>query len=165
MAQSVKGNIEQVLKEFCQTSDIDTCAVVSDEGFTLGAVNPPGTDPELYTAVSVSLGGGGIQACRRARLGKVKSLMLTGEEGTILLKPLTTGMLIAKLGKSARPGVALIELSKFAEEVDDILIALSTRGAIDVKEARERIREVEDSEFFRKIKDQVGGMIKEEIKR
>jgi len=155
MDQSVKTGIEQILKEFCKTSEIETCAVVSDEGFVLGAVNPPGGDPEIYTAVSVSLGGGGIQAARRARLGKVKFLMLSCEDGTLLVKPLTSGMLIAKLDRSSRPGVALVGLSRFAEEVEDIMVSLTSKGAIDVREAREKIRELEQSEFFRRIREQL----------
>ncbi|MHA1860272.1 MAG: roadblock/LC7 domain-containing protein [Candidatus Asgardarchaeia archaeon] len=155
MSTGLKGQIERILKDFITNANLKIAAVTSPEGFLMGSAGTSNIELEVYSAASITLGGGGKQAAKRSKLGEVKSLMLECSEGTLLLMPLKRGYLFAIPDKDAATGIVLFEMKRAMEKLNEVIETRLLEGVVDVKAAREALEELEESKFFKKIQEEL----------
>jgi uncharacterized protein len=104
------------------STDIEASAVISGDGFTLAAVLGDEVDSDRFGAMCASLLALANRAAQEISRGKLKQVLIEGENGIMLLVYAGNNAVLAVAAKSTiNLGKVFIDTRKSAAKVADIL--------------------------------------------
>lgn len=105
------------------SSDIEACAIVSQEGLMIASLLPQGQDEAPIAAMSASMMSMGIRTAKELKRGDLQQIFVKGENGYGVILPAgPNGVLLALTRKEAKLGLIFLELSRAVEEVKKVLV-------------------------------------------
>ena len=105
------------------SSDIEACAIVSQEGLMIAGLLPQGQDEAPIAAMSASMMSMGIRTAKELKRGDLQQIFVKGENGYGVIMPAGPhGVLLALARKEAKLGLIFLELSRAVEEVKKVLV-------------------------------------------
>lgn len=104
------------------SSDIEACAIVSEDGLIIASLLPQGVEEERVAAMSAAM----LSMCERISLelkrGEVEQLYVKGKDGYFIgMHAGQHAVLIALARKDAKLGLIFFDLNKAAETTKGIL--------------------------------------------
>ncbi len=104
------------------SADVQACAVVSEDGLIIASMLPRGLEETQVAAMSVAMLSVGRRTSMELKRGKLQQLFVKGEDGyVIIMYAGLHAVMLAMTGKDAKLGLVLYNLSRAAEEVENIL--------------------------------------------
>ena len=117
-----KENLEQVLGNLRSLSgDIDSCAVLSDDGELLASRHEEGVDRERTKAMLAALVNLAGRTARENGKQHAEQLRVKTDLGHVLAVQLENGALAATTGPDARVGLVLYDMRNARGEVEKAL--------------------------------------------
>ena len=123
----VRGkNLRPILRAFNgSSSEIESSAVITGDGFTLAWVLDESVDPDRYGAMCASLLALSNRAAQEISRGSLKQVMVEGDKGTMLLVYAGDDAVLALATKpTANLGMVFIEARKTAEKIKQVMQAI-----------------------------------------
>ena len=123
----VKGkSLRPILRAFNgSSSDIESSAVITSDGFTLAWVLDESVDPDRFGAMCASLLALSSRAADEISRGELRQVMIEGDKGTMLLVYAGNDAVLALAIKpTAKLGMIFIEAKKTAKKIEDVLNAI-----------------------------------------
>ena len=123
------GDLDRVLADLRALSeDIDSCAVLSNDGELLYSSHGPGVDRERVAAMLVALLNLSERVARENGKGHASQLRVDTQGGHLLMVRLEGGgALVATTGSDARVGLVLYDMRNSRGEVEKVLEGVSGR--------------------------------------
>lgn len=120
------SRIEQMNKSLsdlqASSSDVEACAVVSEDGLIIASSLPQDMEEERIAAMSAALLSMGERIAIELKRGDVEQLYVKGKEGYFLsMHAGQHAVLIAMTRKNAKLGLIFFDLNKAAKEVENTL--------------------------------------------
>ena len=104
------------------SSDIEACAVVSEDGLILAGSLPKWAEENHVAAISGAMFSMGNRTTAELKLGMLKRLMVEGENGNfIIINAGPHAVLMSIVHKNAKLGLIFFDLSKAAMKIEEIL--------------------------------------------
>lgn len=104
------------------SSEIESSAVITGDGFTLAWVLDESVDKDRYGAMCASLLALSNRAAQEISRGALKQVMIEGDKGTMLLVYAGDDAVLALATKpTANLGMVFIEARKTAEKIKQIM--------------------------------------------
>lgn len=105
------------------SGDVQACAVVSEDGLIIASMLPQGLEESRIAAMSAAMLSMGSRTSAELQRGKLQQLFVKGEDGYIIVMYAgPNAVLLALTGKDAKLGLIFFDLSRAAEEVENILM-------------------------------------------
>jgi len=116
-------NMNKALSDLqASSSDVEACAVVSEDGLIIASRLPQGMEEERIAAMSAALLAMGERIAGELKRGAVEQLYVKGKEGYFLsMHAGPHAVLIAMTRKEAKLGLIFFDLNKAATEIETIL--------------------------------------------
>lgn len=116
-------NMNKALSDLqASSSDVEACAVVSEDGLIIASRLPQGMEEERIAAMSAALLAMGERIAGELKRGDVEQLYVKGKEGYFLsMHAGPNAVLIAMTRKEAKLGLIFFDLNKAATEIETIL--------------------------------------------
>jgi len=104
------------------SSDIESSAVITGDGYTLAWVLDESVDPDRYGAMCASLLALSNRAAQEISRGNLRQVMVEGDKGTMLLVYAGEEAVLALAAKpTANLGMVFIAAKKTAEKVKQVM--------------------------------------------
>ena len=104
------------------SSDIEACAVVSEDGLIIASSLPQSVEESRIAAMSAAMLSMGSRTAQELNRGKVQQMYVKGEVGYVLLVSAgPNAVLLAMARVEAKLGLIFLELSRAADEIEKIL--------------------------------------------
>jgi len=104
------------------SSDIEACAIVSEDGLIIASLLPQGVEEERIAAMSAAMLSMGERISHELKRGELEQLYVKGKEGFFLsMHAGQHAVLIALARKDAKLGLIFFDLNKAAEATKSIL--------------------------------------------
>lgn len=104
------------------SSDVEACAVVSEDGLIIASSLPQGIEEERVAAMSAAMLAMGERISQELKRGSLEQLFVKGKEGYFLsMHAGLHAVLIALVRKDAKLGLIFFDLNKAAEATKAIL--------------------------------------------
>ena len=105
------------------SADIQACAVVSEDGLIIASMLPQGLEESHIAAMSAAMLSMGSRTSMELKRGKLQQLFVKGEDGyVIIMYAGPHAVMLAMTGKDAKLGLIFFDLSRAAEQVENILM-------------------------------------------
>ena len=104
------------------SSDIEACAVVSEDGLIIASSLPQNVEESRIAAMSAAMLSMGSRTSQELNRGKVKQMYVKGETGYVLI--VSAGLhavLLAMAKGDAKLGLIFLELGRAAGEIENAL--------------------------------------------
>ena len=100
------------------SSDIEACAVVSEDGLMIASLLPEGFDEAQLAAMSAAMMSMGTRISQELNRGTLQQLFVKGDNGYVLGMYAGPKVVILALArKEAKLGLLFLDLSRTAEEI------------------------------------------------
>jgi predicted regulator of Ras-like GTPase activity (Roadblock/LC7/MglB family) len=121
---STAEELNNILERFrSSSSDIEACAIVSQEGLMIASLLPQEQDDAPIAAMSASMMSIGLRTAKELKRGDLQQIFVKGESGYGIIMPTgPNGVLLALARKEAKLGLVFLELSRVVEEVKEVLV-------------------------------------------
>lgn len=104
------------------SSDVEACAIVSEDGLIIASLLPQGVEEERIAAMSAVMLSMGERISLELKRGELEQLYVKGKEGYFLgIHAGEHAVLIALARKDAKLGLIFFDLSRAAEATRKIL--------------------------------------------
>lgn len=104
------------------SSDVEACAIVSEDGLIIASSLPQGVEEERIAAMSAAMLAMGERISLELKRGTLEQLYVKGEQGYFLsMHAGAHAVLIALVRKDAKLGLIFFDLGKAAEATKKIL--------------------------------------------
>ena len=104
------------------SSDVEACAIVSEDGLIIASSLPQGVEEERIAAMSAAMLSMGERISLELKRGTLEQLYVKGEQGYFLsMHAGAHAVLIALVRKDAKLGLIFFDLNKAAEATRNIL--------------------------------------------
>lgn len=104
------------------SSDIEACAIVSEDGLIIASLLPQGVEEERIAAMSAAMLSMGERISLELKRGELDQLYIKGKNGYFLgMHAGEHAVLIALARKDAKLGLIFFDLNKAAEATKNIL--------------------------------------------
>jgi len=115
--------IKKILKELKENNpDVESVVLSGPDGIVIDAILPSDEDPLLMSALVASILMMSKKSVEKVKKGLLKRVLIEGEEGSILvIQTKNNSILGCVLKKKAKIGLAMIELKRAADKIDEIL--------------------------------------------
>ncbi len=119
MSNNRAEQLNRILEKLqASSSDIEACAVVSEDGLMIASLLPDGFEEAQVAAMSAAMMSTGTRTTKELNRGTLQQLLVKGDNGYVI--GMYTGpkaVLLALAGKEAKLGLVLLDLSRTAEEI------------------------------------------------
>ena len=115
--------LNNVLSELqASSSDVEACAVVSEDGLMMASALPQGVEEARVAAMSAAMLSMGARTASELSRGKIEQLFLKGDEGfVIMMQASEHGVLVGLARKDAKLGLLFLDMSRAAESAAKII--------------------------------------------
>ncbi len=115
--------LNEILENFrASSSDIEACAMVSEDGLMIASLLPEGIEEGQVAAMSAAMMAMGARTAAELKRGSLQQLYVKGENGYVIGMYIGQyGLLLAMTRKEAKLGLILLELSRAVKEISDAL--------------------------------------------
>lgn len=104
------------------SSDVEACAVVSEDGLIIASSLPQGVEEGMIAAMSAAMLSMGERIAAELKRGELEQLYVKGANGYFLsMHAGQHAVLIAMARKDAKLGLIFFDLNKASEEIKKIL--------------------------------------------
>ncbi|MFA5515973.1 MAG: roadblock/LC7 domain-containing protein [Desulfuromonadales bacterium] len=104
------------------SSDMEACAIVSEDGLIIASSLPQGVEEERIAAMSAAMLSMGERIAHELKRGDLEQLYVKGQQGYFLsMHAGTHAVLIALVRQNAKLGLIFFDLNKAAEAIKAIL--------------------------------------------
>lgn len=104
------------------SSDIEACAVVTEDGLIIASSLPQGVEESRIAAMSAAMLSMGSRTNQELNRGKVKQMYVKGETGYVLIVSAGQHAVLLAMAKSeAKLGLIFLELGRTAGEIETAL--------------------------------------------
>ena len=104
------------------SSDIEACAVVSEDGLMIAGLLPEGFEEAQVAAMSAAMMSTGTRTTQELNRGTLQQLFVKGDNGYVIgTYAGPHAVLLALAGKEAKLGLIFLDLSRAAEETKNAL--------------------------------------------
>lgn len=121
----VRDAMEQRLKPILKklnsiSNDIEASAVMSRDGINIASVMRDDVDPDRLGAMCASLLSLGDKTANELQRGKLKQVLIEGENGCVLIVQIGERAVLAIVSKpTSKLGMVFLEARKIAQEIKD----------------------------------------------
>lgn len=119
--QAMQEKINPILKKLHNFSnDIEASAVMTRDGHSIASVMSDGVDPDRLGAMCASLLSLGDKTASELERGKLKQVLIEGDNGCILIVRIGERAVLAIVSKAtSKIGMVFIEARKVAAEIKE----------------------------------------------
>jgi uncharacterized protein len=104
------------------SSDIEACAVVSEDGLIIASSLPQSLEETHIAAMSAAMLSMGTRTAMELKRGKLEQVFVKGDAGyVVIMHAGAYAVLVAMARKDAKLGLIFLDLSRAAVEVGNIL--------------------------------------------
>ena len=104
-------------------SDIEACAIVSEDGLIIASSLPAGTEEARVAAMSATLLSMGSRTAKELGRGTLRQIFIKGDDGYAVISGAGPHAALLVLAKAqAKLGLLFFELSRAGSEVEKILV-------------------------------------------
>ena len=123
MSTANTDKIKEILKELKENNpDVESVVLSGPDGIVIDAILPSDEDPLLMSALVASILMMSKKSVEKVKKGLLKRVLIEGEEGSILvIQTKNNSILGCVLKEKAKIGLAMIELKRAADRIDEIL--------------------------------------------
>lgn len=123
MSNNRAEQLNQILEKLkTSSSDIEACAVVSDDGLMIASLLPKGYEEEQVAAMSAAMMSMGTRTTKELNRGTLQQLFVKGDNGYVIgMYAGPSAVLLALAGMKAKLGLVFLDLSRTAEEINKAL--------------------------------------------
>jgi uncharacterized protein len=120
MSNNRAEQLNQILEKLkTSSSDIEACAVVSEDGLMIASLLPEGFEDEQVAAMSAAMMSMGTRTTQELNRGTLRQLFVKGDNGyAIGMYAGPNAVLLALAGKEAKLGLIFLDLSRAVEEIN-----------------------------------------------
>ncbi|UCH98775.1 MAG: roadblock/LC7 domain-containing protein [Candidatus Aminicenantes bacterium] len=115
--------LKQILENLqAGSSDIEACAVVSEDGLMIASLLPQGLEEAQVAAMSAEMMSLGTRTAKELNRGSLQQFFIKGDNGyAIGMDAGPHAVLLVLARKEARLGLIFLDLSRAAEETNKAL--------------------------------------------
>lgn len=115
--------LNQILERLqASSSDIEACAVVSEDGLMIASSLPKGLEEAQIAAMSAAMMSMGTRTAQELKRGSLQQLFIKGENGYVIsMNAGPYAVLLALARKEAKLGLIFLDLSRATEETNKAL--------------------------------------------
>ena len=123
MSNNRAEQLNQILEKLkTSSSDIEACAVVSEDGLMIASLPPEGFEEEQVAAMSATMMSAGTRTTQELNRGTLQQLFVKGDNGYVIgMYAGPNAVLLALAGKEAKLGLLFLDLSRTADEISKAL--------------------------------------------
>lgn len=123
MSNNRAEQLNQILEKLqTSSSDIEACAVVSEDGLMIASLLPQGFKDEQVAAMCAAMMSTGTRTTQELNRGALQQLFVKGENGYVIgMYAGANAVLLAIAGKQAKLGLVFLDLSRAVEEINKAL--------------------------------------------
>jgi len=123
MSNNRAEQLNQILEKLKSgSSDIEACAVVSEDGLMIASLLPEGFEDEQVAAMSAAMMSAGTRTTQELNRGTLQQIFVKGENGYVIgTYAGPNAVLLAITGKEAKLGLIFLDLSRTVEEINNAL--------------------------------------------
>lgn len=126
---SAEDEAQKVLNELCtNVSKVEAALVATAEGLPIAAELPSNVDDLLIGAMTAAVLSASGRASEELQKGKLDTIIIQSEDGMILIKGLSNGVLTVLAKADVNIGLALLYMAKACEQLSAII---STSWIVD----------------------------------
>lgn len=116
-------NLNRILRTLqTSSSDIEACALISEDGLIIASALPQHIDEARVGAMTATLSSLGTRAATELERGSVQEVLVRGTEGYAALMNASTGTLLLCLAsKQAKLGLLFLDMRRAIDEVRKVL--------------------------------------------
>ena len=120
MSNNRAEQLNQILEKLkSSSSDIEACAVVSEDGLMIASLLPRGFEEAQVAAMSAAMMSTGTRTTKELNRGTLQQLFVKGDNGyAIGMYVGPKAVLLALAGKEAKLGLVFLDLSRAVEEIN-----------------------------------------------
>ncbi len=115
--------LNQVLSNLqASSSDVEACAVVSEDGLIMASSLPQGVEEARVAAMSAAMLSMGARTAAELNRGGIEQLFVKGGNGfVVIMQAGTNGVLVGLARKDAKLGLLFLDMTRAAQGVAAIL--------------------------------------------
>lgn len=123
MSNNRAEQLNQILEKLqASSSDIEACAVVSEDGLMIASLLPKGLEEAQIAAMSAAMMSMGTRTAQELKRGSLQQLFIKGDNGYVIsMNAGPNAVLLVLARKEAKLGLIFLELSRGAEETNEAL--------------------------------------------
>ena len=123
MSNNRAEQLNQILEKLkTSSSDIEACAVVSEDGLMIASLLPEGFEDDQVAAMSATMMSMGTRTTQELNRGSLRQLFIKGDNGyAIGMYAGPNAVLLALAGKEAKLGLLFLDLSRAVEKINIVL--------------------------------------------
>jgi len=116
-------NLNKALSKLqSSSSDLEACAVVSEDGLIIASSLHQGIEEARVAAMSAAMLSMGGRTAAELKRGKLEQLFVKGEDGyVVIMNAGPHAVMLALARRDAKLGLLFLDLSRASDEVKDIL--------------------------------------------
>ena len=121
MAETKTGKLNEILEELKKIGGVEGSMVVSRDGLKI-ANDVSNIDSDTFAAMSAAMQGAAETAATELKQGEVEQIIIETDKGKIISRGAgKKSILVVMAGKKVNLGLALLEMGKCAERIENIL--------------------------------------------
>ena len=123
MSNNRAEQLNQILEKLkSSSSDIEACAVVSEDGLMIASLLPEGYEDEQAAAMCAAMISTGTRTTQELNRGTLQQIFVKGDNGYVIgMYAGPNAVLLAITGKEAKLGLVFLDLSRAVEEINKAL--------------------------------------------
>jgi len=104
------------------SSDVEACAVVSEDGLIMASALPQGVEEARVAAMSAVMLSMGVRTAIELNRGNLEQIFVKGDDGfVVILQAGANGVLMGMARKEAKLGLLFLDMSRAAQQTAEIL--------------------------------------------
>lgn len=115
--------LNNILSELsASSSDVEACAVVSEDGLMMASSLPQGVEEARVAAMSAAMLSMGARTAMELDRGEIEQVFLKGDHGfVVMMQASKNGVLVGLARKDAKLGLLFLDMGRAAEAAAAIL--------------------------------------------
>ena len=116
-------DLNQALADLqASSSDVEACAVVSEDGLIMASALPQGVEEARVAAMSAVMLSMGVRTALELKRGEIEQVFVKGGNGfVVILQAGAHGVLMGMARKEAKLGLLFLDMSRAAQRTAEIL--------------------------------------------
>ena len=104
------------------SSDVEACAVVSEDGLIMASALPQGVEEARVAAMSAAMLSMGARTALELNRGALEQLFVKGDDGfVVIMQAGAHGVLMGLARKDAKLGLLFLDMNRAAQQTAEIL--------------------------------------------
>lgn len=104
------------------SSDVEACAVVSEDGLIMASALPQGVEEARVAAMSAAMLSMGARTAMELDRGDLEQIFVKGDDGfVVIMQAGANGVLVGLARKDAKLGLLFLDMSRAAQQTAEIL--------------------------------------------